>query len=52
MIAGDLIKCYNSIGLIVQSDEWETLVKWCDDGTVEDLDMYPDADIEVISEAR
>ena len=52
MKVGDLIKCYNSIGLIVQADEWATLVKWCDDGLVEDLNMYPEHNIEVISESR
>jgi hypothetical protein len=47
---GDLVRCNNSIGLIVQVDEWATLVKWCDDGHVEDMDMYPD--IEVVNESR
>ena len=51
MKVGDLVICHNSIGLIVQVDEWATLVKWCDDGVVEDTDMYS-SDIEVISESR
>ena len=49
---GDLIKYCNSIGLIVQSDEWATLVKWCDDDVVEDLNMYSVHNIEVINESR
>ena len=52
MKAGDLIKCYNSIGLIVQCDEWATLVRWCDDSIVEDLNMYSEHNIEVINAAR
>ena len=52
MKVGDLVKCYNSIGLIVQSDERATLVKWCDDDIVEDLNMYSEHNMEVISESR
>ena len=52
MKVGDLVRCYGSVGLIVQSDEWETLVKWCDDGIVENVNMYSNANMEIISESR
>mgnify|MGYP003659363845 CR=1 FL=1 len=59
MKVGDLVRCRDSFGIIICADAFETLVKWLDDGTVEDTDNYSSSleavkfsGLEVISENR
>ena len=55
MKAGDLVKMLNHpndyYALVIVSNTHETLIKWLDDGVVEDADNYS-LGLEVISEAR
>jgi len=49
---GDLVRHIpsNGLGLIIQQDDWSTLVKWFDEiGEVEDTHLY-EGELEVISE--
>ena len=32
MKVGDLVQYNNYIGVIIKSDDWGTLVQWCDSG--------------------
>ncbi len=54
MQVGDLVEHNGYLGLIICANDFETLVRWLDDGTVEDADNYSPLPIglEVISESR
>ena len=51
MKAGDLVRCNEHLAIVIVSDAYETLIKWVDDGVVEDADNYT-LGLEVISESR
>lgn len=54
MKVGDLVRYsdeYGFLGIIIVSNEYETLIKWLDDGVVEDADNYTTG-LEVISASR
>ncbi len=51
MKVGDLVEHSGYLGLIICANDFETLVRWLDDGTVEDADNYT-IGLEVISESR
>ena len=51
MQIGDLVKNGNHVALVVVANAYETLIKWVDDGIVEDADNYT-LGLEVISESR
>jgi len=52
---GDLVGTTSNtetyLALVIHADEHETLIKWLDDGIVEDADNYT-LSLEVISESR
>ena len=50
MNIGDLVEFNEYLGLIVEANEWITLVEWLDDNTVEDAKNY--SELRVISEGR
>ena len=50
MKVGDLVEFNEYLGLIVEANEWITLVEWLDDNTVEDVKNY--SELRVISEGR
>ena len=53
MKVGDLVRYIpsNVLGLIVQQDEWATLVRWFDEiGETEDIRNY-EGELEVINES-
>ena len=54
MKVGDLVEHSGYLGLIICANDFETLVRWFDDGAVEDADNYADDTIglEVVSESR
>ena len=52
MKVGDLIKFNKYIGLIIEVNEWETLVQWTCDGEIEDVSNYSSTSIRVINESR
>tara|TARA_R100000234_G_C4893926_1_gene132696 strand:+ start:111 stop:263 length:153 start_codon:yes stop_codon:yes gene_type:complete len=47
---GDLVEFNEYLGLIVEVNEWATLVEWLDDNTVEDARNY--SELRVINESR
>jgi len=47
---GDLVEFNEYLGLIVEANEWITLVEWLDDNTVEDIRNY--SELRVINESR
>ena len=51
MQVGDLVKNGNHVALVVCANAHETLIKWLDDGVVEDADNYA-LGLEVISASR
>ena len=56
MKVGDLVAMSASgtveyFALVVHADKHETLIKWLDDGTVEDANNYSTS-LEVVSESR
>ena len=53
MKVGDLVKWRIWYALVVKADEWETLVKWLHDGTIENTINYhaQRAEWEVVSES-
>ena len=51
MQVGDLVRCRNHLAIVICVNAHETLIKWLDDGIVEDADNYT-ASLEVISESR
>ena len=50
MKVGDLVEFNEYLGLIVEANEWITLVEWLDDNTVEDIRNY--SELRVINESR
>ncbi len=52
MKVGDLIEFNKYVGLIIEANEWETLVQWLDDGEIEDVSNYSSISIRVINESR
>ena len=50
MKVGDLVEFNEYLGLIVEANEWVTLVEWLDDNTVEDIRNY--SELRVINESR
>ncbi len=51
MKVGDLVEHNGYLALVICVESYETLIKWLDDGTVEDADNYT-IGLEVISESR
>ena len=51
MKVGDLVRCRNHFAIVICVNAHETLIKWLDDGIVEDADNYTTS-LEVISESR
>ena len=51
MKVGDLVKSGNHVALVIVANAYETLIKWVDDGVVEDADNYT-LGLEVINESR
>ena len=51
MKVGDLVRCRNHLAIVICVNAHETLIKWLDDGFVEDADNYTTS-LEVISESR
>ena len=51
MKVGDLVMHNGYIALVIVANAHETLIKWLDDGEVEDADNYT-IGLEVISESR
>lgn len=47
MKVGDLIQYNSYIGLIIKSDEWGTLVQWCDDEIIEGVANYFSTGLEI-----
>ena len=47
MKVGDLVQYNNYIGVIIKSDDWGTLVQWCDSGIIEDVANYFSAGLEI-----
>ena len=47
MKVGDLVTYNNYIGIIIKSDDWATLVQWCDSGVTEDVANYFSAGLEI-----
>ncbi len=51
MKVGDLVRCRNHLAIVICVNAHETLIKWLDDGVVEDADNYT-IGLEVISASR
>ena len=51
MKVGDLVRCRNHLAIVICVNAHETLIKWLDDGVVEDADNYRTS-LEVISASR
>ena len=51
MKVGDLVRCGEYLAIVIVSDTYETLIRWLDDGVVEDANIYTTG-LEVISESR
>ena len=51
MKVGDLVRCGEHLAIVIVSDAYETLIKWLDDGVVEDANIYTTG-LEVVSESR
>ena len=51
MNVGDLVRSNGHIAVVICVNAYETLIKWLDDGIVEDADNYGTS-LEVISESR
>ena len=52
MKVGDLVEYNSYIGVIIksdasESDDWGTLVQWCDSGIIEDVANYFSAGLEI-----
>ena len=49
MKVGDLVQYNSYIGVIIKSDEWATLVQWCDGEmtVIEDVANYFSAGLEI-----
>ena len=51
MKVGDLVMCNEYLAIVIVSDAYETLIRWVDDGVVEDANNYT-LGLEVVSEIR
>ena len=51
MKVGDLVMCNGHVALVIVANAHETLIKWADDGIVEDADNYT-IGLEVLNEGR
>ena len=51
MQVGDLVRCNGHLAIVICVNAYETLIKWLDDGIVEDADNYRTS-LEVISASR
>ncbi len=51
MKVGDLVEHNGYFALVIASNAYETLIKWLDDGVVEDADNYT-IGLRVVSESR
>ena len=51
MQVGDLVTIYGHLAIVICVNAHETLIKWLDDGIVEDADNYGTS-LEVISARR
>ena len=51
MQVGDLVRVYGHLAIVICVNVHETLIKWLDDGIVEDADNYT-TELEVISASR
>ena len=49
---GDLVAWNGHYAIVIVANACETLVKWLDDGIVEDADSFCPVGLEVISESR
>lgn len=52
MKVGDLVAWNGHYAIVIVANACETLVKWLDDGIVEDADSFCPVGLEVISESR
>ena len=51
MQVGDLVRSNGHLAIVICVNAYETLIKWLDDGIVEDADNYTTS-LEVISASR
>ena len=51
MQVGDLVRYNGYLAIVICVNAYETLIKWLDDGIVEDADNYT-TELEVISASR
>ena len=51
MKVGDLVMCNEYLAIVIVSDACVSLIRWLDDGVVEDADNYT-LGLELISESR
>ena len=51
MKVGDLVRCNEHLAIVIVSDAYETLIRWLDDGVVEDANNYT-LSLEVVSASR
>ena len=51
MKVGDLVRSNGHLAIVICVNAHETLIKWLDDGIVEDADNYR-LSLEVVSESR
>ena len=51
MKVGDLVRSNGHLAIVICVNAYETLIKWLDDGIVEDADNYTTS-LEVISASR
>ena len=51
MNVGDLVRSNGYLAIVICVNAYETLIKWLDDGIVEDADNYT-TELEVISASR
>ena len=51
MKVGDLVRSNGDLAIVICVNAYETLIKWLDDGIVEDADNYTTS-LEVLSASR
>ena len=51
MQVGDLVACNGHYAIVIVANACETLIKWLDDGVVEDADNYT-IGLEIINASR
>ena len=52
MKVGDLVRFRGYIAMVICDDDGDILIKWLDDGEVENADNYIDPPLELVSEHR